>query len=287
MNIISSQTDIETSALFDSTQINLLPADVLQTIFENLDFKKLVSCSHVCHLWKKLIKIPFKYKVYHEFAFNPFHWNEFCGKDTVTQDEVQNAYHLLPDKIMKILTSPCPAFPDKRIIESHMLVWIPKTIKGKILTIKSFGELLKQRDEFFKNPTGYGSFWYSVFQQEGFKSIKSGWVLMTTDVIPGSGDKTYSNQGIMVKNLYKTCYEIPKVGEAVVCIAVLYFKTKKRLFSDQPLTYTRCQEYVNHAYVVVVGGFQPSGFVVKRLWNNSNYSNEFHTGVAALRRLSH
>lgn len=284
MNVINIQTNIEISNSFDSTQINLLPVDVLKIIFQNLDFKNIISCSHVCRLWKQLTIITFRDKVYYEYAFNPLHWNEFCGSNTVTQDEIQNAYHLLPDKIMKILVSRCPAFPKKRILESHLLIWIPKTIGGKILTIDSFGDLLKQKKEFSENSRGYRVIWHSIFMQEDCKQIKSGWVLMTSDIIPFSQEKNFEEQEIMVKNLHKTSYDIPKAGEMIVCMTAIYLRSKTRLFSDQPFIYSRCKEYIKHAYVGV-GDFQQSGFAIKRLCSESKFPVEDRAGVVALRRL--
>jgi hypothetical protein len=158
-----------------------------------------------------------------------------------------------------------------------MLVWIPETINGKPLTINSFRELLKLKPEFSND--GYGYIWDEITKQEGGKSIESGWVLMATDVLPESRNKTYSDQKIMIERLNEndqTGWDVPMLGQAIVCIATEYLKSGKRLFGNDPLTYTRCQEKIGR-FQLVVGGFAPSGLGV-------NFRNYGHVtvGVAGL-----
>ena len=266
---------------FDSIPLPYHP-DIWKVIFSTLNFKDLQNCSHVSKECYKLANDPVfsKEVVFNEFCFNPSHWNKFCGDGTVSNEEIEKAFKLLPPNINEILKSPCPAFPGKRIVDTHMLVWIPESINGKKLTLDSFGKLLKQQPEFANNPTGYRRIGGHIAQQKGGNQIKSGWVVMTTDVIPDSRNKSYAKQQKMVANLNKsgqTDYRVPKAGEAIVCIMADYLRSKKRLFSDDPWAYTRCQENVG-GYEVVAGGFASSGLSVCI----NNFDHEY-IGVAGLR----
>jgi hypothetical protein len=75
-------------------------------------------------------------------------------------------------------------------------------------------------------------------------------------------------------------YEIPTTPQAITCILAEYFRSKTRLFSDNPLTYTRCQEKVQ-GYHLVVGGFAPAGLDVDYHYRIYDYDD---VGVAALRK---
>ena len=259
-----------------------LPNDMLKKIFSEADIQGLGTIACFNKNCNKLASPILRKKIYDEICFNPAHWNKYCGDGTVSNEEIDKAFKLLPQNINEILKSPCPAFPGKRVMDTHMLIWIPKSINGKPLTIDSFGEFLKQQPEFANNPTGYRRIGDHIAQQEGGNQIKSGWVLMTTDVIPDSRKKSYDKQQKMVANLNKsgqTDYRVPKTGEAIVCIMADYLRSKKRLFSDDPWTYTRCQENVR-GYQVIVGGFASSGLSV-----DDHICNCGSIGVAGLREL--
>ena len=104
---------------------------------------------------------------------------------------------------------------------------------------------------------------------------------MLKDVIDGSRDKTYIAQQKLVADIVGSAYEVPKALDAVVCMFMYYAATdeKKRLFSDEPWTYTRCAEATKWGQVVV-GGFAQGGLSVTR---NCNFGDDVSVGVAALR----
>ena len=261
-----------------------LPNEVWKVIFSGANFKELRNCSLVDKKWNQLTNDPMLVKkmIYEEYCFNPSHWNEFCGVGTVLDDEIAKAYASLPKDIREILKSD---YNGQKVIDTHMLVWIPETIKGKPITIDNFGALLKAKPEFCYNATGYRVIWDEIVQQEGSKLVKSGWVLMTTDVISGSRKKSFAEQKLLVESLNKngqTGYRVPKTAEAIICIAAQYLRSKeskKRLFSDEPWTFTRCQENVQ-GLQTMVGGFAPSGLSV---WFTRNDDRYGAIGVAGLR----
>ena len=258
-----------------------LPNEIWEDIFLKSNFKDLGNCYLVDKKWNQLTNetVLVNKMIYEGFCFNPSHWNEFCGEGTVSDDEIAKAYASLPKDIIEILNSD---YNGERVIDTHMLVWMPESIKGEPLTINNFGKLLKEQPEFSRRPTGYGYINNSIVLQEGTAPIKSGWVLMTTDIIPDSQKKRYVEQLILLENLNKngqTDYRVPKIAEVIICIAAKYLRSKTRLFSEDPLTYTRCQERVR-GFQAVVGSFIESGFRV-----DLHFSNEDHFGLAALREL--
>ena len=208
----------------------------------------------------------------------------FCGK--------VNPAPPLPIDIEIILQSLCPAFPEERTAEgtpvlvkdTHMLVYVPKMVGDKPLTLNSLGKIAK----FFfpASDSGYRTINGDVVAELGDRSIdRACWMLMTKSVLSGSRNKSFSAQQTMIADLDKKIrdpYEVPKTLEAAVCIFSQYISSseasKTRLFGDSPLTYTSCQEEIRSCHVVV-GGFAPAGL-------NVNFYDYDHgnPGVAALRK---
>jgi len=61
----------------------------------------------------------------------------------------------------------------------------------------------------------------------------------------------------------KLPYELPLALDAAVCILMEHVQTGKRLYSDDPWTYTRCQEKVdNDRWPVAIGVFEADGLDV-------------------------
>jgi hypothetical protein len=158
-----------------------------------------------------------------------------------------------------------------------MLVRLPKTLNGG-LTLNNLRKLAKQHFE-----GGFRFISYSMVDMMGNRSIdKSCWVLMTKNIVPGSRSKSYTEQQRIVAGLAEKSligYQVPEALEAAACILSQYFALKIRLFSDAPLTYTRCKENIQ-GLRAIVGGFYPSGLEI------SNYplSDTDPVGVAALRK---
>ncbi len=238
--------------------INGLSYDVERLIFSYL---KLPDLRNVCLVDERrnavVSTLPYERSpslkdrvVYRDFAFNSKDWKTYCKKDVDTEGEDT----FFSKNIYKELNKPCPAFPGKRIGQTHMVTWVPKTINGEPLTLNSFGGVLKEK--FPENPTGYRAIWNPIVIAHGNTGVlKSGWVFMTGDVIPESRYKPYTIQEGLVANLDRhDPYEVPTTLKAVVCISTKYFKSGERRFSDKPCTYTRCQERTQ-SYPVIVGAF--------------------------------
>ncbi|MBA3604031.1 MAG: hypothetical protein H0W50_10440 [Parachlamydiaceae bacterium] len=140
------------------------------------------------------------------------------------------------------------------------------------------GKLAKK---YFPTETGYGSV-QVVIDELKMPNDKSYWALMSKDVLNGSRNKSFKKQQKMVSELSKKASvqcEVPKALEAVVSILTHQVRSGVRLFSDNPVTYTRCLEELAD-FQVLVGGFAPSGLRVPYLLS---YANPCF-GVAVLRK---
>ena len=111
--------------------------------------------------------------------------------------------------------------------------------------------------------------------QEGYRFIlddakklgsheKARWILMKKDVIDGSRNKSFAEQQKMVDEQGQKKYQVPGVLDVIVCAMTEYARSqgKTRLFSNDPCTYTRCQENIR-SFQMVAGGFvAPAGLRV-------------------------
>lgn len=286
----------------DFSKIKTLPLELQVEVFSYLRPSELRAVCLTDKIRNQIINRSDlkKESIYRDFAFNSGDWKKFCKKDVDMEKERSS----LPRDIWSKLNSPCPVFFEpvstsiwggfsscrvasnqKRIGQTHMLVWIPKKVGGETLTLNSFGKVLR---EYFPDNNLHNGYKYLASFVEGRHGevgiAKSGWVLMTKDVVPGSKNTSYVYQKQLLRNVKEiSSYEVPKTIEAIVCISTKYFKSKQRLFVDKPLAYTRCQGLEEDRFPVYVGKFSEGGLGV--------YSSRFdlrHSllrGFAVLRRL--
>jgi hypothetical protein len=191
----------------------------------------------------------------------------------------------LPSNIGDILNSPCPFWPEKKVRDTHLLVLIPTTVNGEPFSLNLLGKLIS-------SPQGGGystqyCFYDSYIQEPlGAQSpARSYWVLITRDVLEGSRNKDYASQKDLVAGHAKRTglsYELPGVLEAATAILSHYVRSRERLYTDAPWTYTRCRESVTVLLVfslsVYVGGFSSGGLSISSLDTASS------SGVAGLQK---
>jgi hypothetical protein len=273
-------------AVGDQVTTPLIP-DVLSLICSHGDFLPLFgSCRQVCKGWNAAL--PSMKRIIHDyFAFSPQKWAMHIGKE-LSDEEKGAAYKMLPDKILEILVSPCPASPPdskKRVVDTHVLVYI-----GTELSLSTLGKLaekyLPQKGR-AREVAGYEHIYSRILAGLDKPVEKPYWVLMTKDVlggedrVNGSRRKSYPEQQNMVRELStssETEYHVPKTLEAVAVIIARFLKDKTYLFSKNPGTYTRCEEEIE-SWQIVVGGFAPAGLRV-----NDDCYDRGSVGVAGLRK---
>ena len=200
-------------------------------------------------------------------AFGAAEWAEYLGD---VGDEPP-----LPADIASLLSSPCPFWPGKRVEETHLLCLIPATVNGRPLTLMTLRGLVQAPKK--GHATQYRLINDGIVEQVGQQApLKSHWALMTQDVIPGSRSMTYSEQqALLAKG--GSGYEVPSLLEAVTCTFLTYVRFQKRLFADQPWTYTRCRERVGGCQTAM-GGCSSAGLDVISSFDNAAL------GLAALRK---
>jgi len=260
-----------------------LPTELALEIFSHLNLATLGTICCVSKQWKRLANEPslWKIAIYREIAFGNDKWAQCFGKDVVKDENNSEEFSSLPsDDFIADCKKFKNIFPEKNAKDSLMLVRLPKTLNGG-LTLKSLGELAK--NYFSDSDSGYRYIGSAIVNELGDKSIdKSHWVLMTKDVLPGSRNKSYTEQQEIVAKLAEKSlisYEVPGTLECAACIFLEYFNSKIRIFSDKPWVYTRCKEQVQgYQSQIVVGGFSLSGLCVLLVnFDSGDY------GVAALR----
>ena len=188
----------------------------------------------------------------------------------------------LPSNIKEIMDSPCPFWEGKQVKDTHLLALIPSRVAGKPLTLDYLGELIKS-PKGGGHKTQYDFYSSRVREAIGNQSPgRSYWVLMTRDVLEGSRNKRYEEQCTLVSghaNRTGLAYEVPGALEAAVVMLLHHARSGERLYSDNPFTYTRCQEKVQN-FQLVVGGFSSGGLNV----NFSSFDSHNFVGVAGLRK---
>ena len=186
----------------------------------------------------------------------------------------------LPADMAAILNSPCPFWRDNLVKDTHLLVLIPATVGGVPFTLNQLGELIKHPKN-GGHSTKYRFYGDLVKTQIGGESSnRSYWLLMTRDVLPGSRSKVYAAQKELVATYASQGYALPSVLEAATAILLHHAREGKRLFGDDPWTYTRCLDVDTDGDPAVVGGFESSGLNV-----DSHYSHDLrYFGVSCCRR---
>jgi hypothetical protein len=205
-------------------------------------------------------------------AFGAKEWEQYFG-------EVGTAPPL-PADMAAILNSPCPFWRNNLVKDTHLLVLIPATVGGVPFTLNQLGELI-QRPNNGGHSTKYRFYGDLVKTQIGGESSnRSYWLLMTRDVLPGSRSKVYAAQKELVATYASQGYALPSVLEAATAILLHHAREGKRLFGDDPWTYTRCLDVDKDGDPAVVGGFESSGLNV-----DSHYSHDLrYFGVSCCRR---
>ena len=176
----------------------------------------------------------------------------------------------LPPRIFDILNSPCPFWASRRVRDTHLLVLIPSKIKWQgrwyDFTLDTLGKLIKQK--FPDNKDGYRYYSPHAKNAVGNEKLPGApyWLLMTRDVLVNSRNTVYAAQKELVAgyaNRTGLPYRLPRALEAATEILTHYVKNNgERLYSDDPLTYTRCLDADTDGDPILVGDCSSGGLLV-------------------------
>lgn len=196
-----------------------------------------------------------KDEIYNEFAITSENWAEW-SKAPVDAEDARKARETLPETIADILAGDCPAFPGKKVIETHNLIWKPSFMTGndgvknlQAFALLHFPEISNSgfrryfaAEEHRVSPgTGFFTFMTGC-NRIGIE--ESGWFLMLNKELVDSKGKKFSEQDTMALELgenssEKSSYRLPTTPEAIAGILAQYCKNKTRLYSE---SLVRCHD---------------------------------------------
>jgi len=106
---------------------------------------------------------------------------------------------------------------------------------------------------------------------------------MTKDILEGTWKKSYSDQTQVASQFVQKAgvlYQPPKLLEAAVCILTEHVSSGVLLYTDNPWTYTRCEEkHKDGSYQMLVGGFDADGLVI----GYHDFNHDYY-GLSCLQR---
>lgn len=222
-------------AMHKSNSSHVFPSPVIQLIMEYSSEMELTST----------IPSPLGRQFISSIGFGKDLWHDYFG-------DIGEAPPL-PANICNILLGECPFFKGKTVMETHMLVLIPATLKGTPMTIGRLGYLMKGlRKPAFEYLLG------DRYTEAPFK--QSHWILMTNGVPVETLNKSYPEQRDFVHRISK--YKIPELAQAITAIFTEYLTKGIYRYGDDPVTYTRCQEIDRLNNHMFVGGYRSAGLIV-------------------------
>ncbi|MDJ0652219.1 MAG: hypothetical protein QNJ27_04370 [Simkaniaceae bacterium] len=182
-----------------------------------------------------------------------------------------------PKDLASILQSPCPYWEGKTVGETHMLVLIPQFVNGRALTL-NFLEGMIQSPQGGGHKTKYSYYSPLTRQHIGSRPAPpSYWALMTKHTLPSSKCKTYSEKQALIKNPYA----IPRALEIATGILMHHVQAGERLYSNEPRTWTFCQEALNMQKHALVGDFESYGLQIS---DHLISKRDHEVGLAVVRR---
>ncbi len=197
-------------------------------------------------------------------TFGKEHWEKHFG--TIKDEHVPP----FPKGIFETLELPDPVDSTKKVRDTHTLFLRPLEVNGKKVTINSIQKFAQSPKKGYRTKCQTCSILNKMVDTP---LPESRWVLLRNDVIPETRNKSYGEQKTLVE---KMNYKVPRTLDAILLNIVTYVSSKKRLYGDDPLTYTRCQEQFKGCQMIV-GAFAPAGLSVDE--DDDLYDDDFF-GVA-------
>lgn len=197
-------------------------------------------------------------------VFSPKDWVDICNLSPDTLERVC-AHEPIPE-----MNGPCPFFPGKRVLDTHLALYIPPSFENHPVTLMGLRRFLSKRlDHIFVGTTQ--DCWY---QNEIFANTplyRAGWHLLLNEPAPDSVELTHKQQKSKLKNVdYKT-------PEAVVVATLLAVQKILGLPCCQNIPWGRVSEQLGDGKRIRLGHF--GGLIrVSQRWAGKCYSD---TGVFA------
>lgn len=171
-----------------------------------------------------------------------------------------------------VLNTHCPFVKNKTIRETHFAFLGLSAIRGKKLSIMKLQKLHPS--------SGQPKFYFSdnpCYKDEEFATQKTcglRWYLMLREIVPGSENKTYEEQLVMLPPEYEVPFAIEETTKDITCF-------KKNGTYLNPNRWGRCQDISSDGGRVRVGGFGRAGLFVDDDWGGGRSS---FIGLSASRK---
>lgn len=241
--------------------IKKIPDEVINHIFSYLNYSDIYNASFTCKNWNRIeSKYDSLKKMIYEFnAFGKDKWVKVFDNNIFKNGKED--YKALSNDIVKQFLRNYHS--DKRILDTHDLIWIPEEIYEKKLTLNSFGELIKSK--FFpKTKDGYSCFNGIVKDTHGDTPLDyHGWVLISKTSLEECSTKRIKDQKKLVQEFAKKIrinYQIPKTLEAAVYFFTVLFQTDYKKLSFKKQISIRCEDTIDiegRDYQVCLKSFEP------------------------------
>lgn len=214
--------------LHDNTNqysIDYFADEIFINILSYLNLAQINNLSLVNKKWKRLTRDPnlLKIAIYREIAFGMDKWVQNFGEkmmnDIIKLDGNQDASSPPLDEFMNDCRKFEQVFPGERASDHLSLVWLPQEF-----TTNKIGELIK--NYFPENKDGYEKH----ITRLGDVPPRSGWVIATKGIFPGSKGKSYEEQMELLDQLAEkglADYRPPMEAEAAGCILAQYLEERK------------------------------------------------------------
>ncbi len=151
-------------------------------------------------------------------------WEELFPGDIFEfgDDQVACGAASMPDDLIQRLMQPCDLFPGNRVMDTRIVLRIPKTVNGQPFVLKRFEELLKRK------LTGFRGVCSKIIEKYGDEPIEdSYWVMITKQLLNdsiGIGKKAAVAQLRALSVRSEVQYGFPKALEAASVFFFLFIK---------------------------------------------------------------
>src|ERR1700730_1343622 len=94
--------------------LTAIPEELVLQIFSHLNLASLGASCQVRREWNRIAKDPYVWKmvVCGDVAFSSKKWAQYTGNEIIKGEDISEEFSSLPENIVEILKSPCPAFPE-------------------------------------------------------------------------------------------------------------------------------------------------------------------------------
>lgn len=261
---------------------NGLPSDLLVEISGFLSRQDIPAVARVSRTWADVIRsrpravwyphmqkagaLDFDRTVNPKRALQLYQTGNIIGQAAWARIGAVGPIPQLSAEVANRLEAPCPFWPERRLIDTHLFIWIPesvtKTVNGRAetlpVTLRNLPNLIPG--------AVYADTDDTAMDQHGDTPVRQGkWLLMPKELIPGSRNQTFAQQQAFVTAHGR---EMPHAVEMAVALFMKQFLSPDTyLLGRNPWSYTRCIETVQipgweRRYHLVIGGFGASGLEV-------------------------